>query len=79
MEATYRPVEQQLPQIEQWRNDLEKILQYYADIPYRYGEVLTYVVVSRDRNHYMLIQFWFLSPPDVSLLKPLVLEPCRFP
>jgi XisI protein len=31
-------------------------LQYYADIPYRYGEVLTYLVVSRDRNHYMLIQ-----------------------
>ncbi len=49
-------IEQQLPQIDQWRDALEKILQYYADIPCRYGEVLTYLVVSRDRNHYMLIQ-----------------------
>jgi hypothetical protein len=34
-------IEQQFPQIDQWRDALEKILQYYADIPYRYGEVLT--------------------------------------
>lgn len=27
---------------------LEKILQYYADLPYRYGDVLTYLIVSRD-------------------------------
>jgi hypothetical protein len=45
-----------LPPIEQWRDVLEKILQYHADLPYRYGEVTTYVVVSRDRNHYMLMQ-----------------------
>ncbi|MDF5727743.1 MAG: XisI protein [Rhizonema sp. PD38] len=51
--------------LDQWRDTLEKILQYYADLPYRYGDVRTYVVVSRDseallrsadRNHFMLIQ-----------------------
>ena len=41
---------------------MEIILQYYADIPYRYGEVITYAIVSRDsfgklrdRNHFMLV------------------------
>ena len=37
--------------VDEWRETLEKILQYYADIPYTYGDVITYVVVSRDRNH----------------------------
>ena len=41
--------------IDQWRETLEKILQYYADLPYRYGDVITYVVVSRDLNHFMLM------------------------
>jgi len=41
--------------IDQWRETLEKILQYYADLPYRYGDVIAYVVVSRDRNHFMLM------------------------
>jgi XisI protein len=56
METTYPSIEQQSPHLGQWRSALEKILQYYADIPYRYGEVSTYVVVSRDLNHYMLVQ-----------------------
>jgi XisI protein len=58
MEATYRSIEQPSTHlsIAQWRETLEKILQYYADIPYRYGEVSTYVLVSRDLNHYMLMQ-----------------------
>jgi hypothetical protein len=43
------------PPVEQWRETLENILQYYADLPYRYGEVQTYVVVSRDRNHFILM------------------------
>jgi hypothetical protein len=34
--------------VDQWRETLEKILQYYADIPYSYGDVITYLVVSRD-------------------------------
>jgi XisI protein len=58
METTYPSIEQQSPhpQIDRWRYALETILQHHADIPYRYGEVATYVVVSRDLNHYMLIQ-----------------------
>jgi XisI protein len=58
METTYPFIKQQSPQpqIDRWRNALEMILQHYVDIPYRYGEVSTYVVVSRDLNHYMLIQ-----------------------
>lgn len=42
--------------LDQWRDILEKILQYYANILYRYGDIITYVVVSRDRNHFMLVQ-----------------------
>jgi hypothetical protein len=41
--------------LDQWREILERILQYYADLPYRYGDVITYVIVSNDRNHFMLI------------------------
>ncbi len=57
METTHYPIEQTISQqpLDQWRDCLEQILQAYADIPYRYGDVKTYVVVSRDRNHYMLI------------------------
>jgi hypothetical protein len=41
--------------LDKWRDLLEKILQYYADLPYRYGDVTTSVIVSRDSNHFMLI------------------------
>jgi hypothetical protein len=41
--------------MDQWRDTLEKTLQYYADLPYPYGDVQTYVVVSRDRNHFFLM------------------------
>lgn len=41
--------------IDDWRNLLEKNLQDYADIPYRYGDVKTYLIVSRDGNHFMLV------------------------
>jgi len=33
--------------LDHWRETLEQILQYYADIPYTYGDVITYLVVSR--------------------------------
>lgn len=42
--------------LEHWRRILEKTLQYYADLPYRYGDVRTEVVVSRDHNHFFLIR-----------------------
>lgn len=41
--------------LDQWREIIEKTLQYHADLPYRYGDVSSYVVVSRDRNHYLLM------------------------
>lgn len=34
--------------LDRWRELLEKILQYYAELPDRYGDVITYLVVSRD-------------------------------
>jgi len=51
--------------LDQWRKILENILQYYADLPYRYGDVITYVVISQDRNHYMLVnEGWEKRPPS---------------
>lgn len=39
-----------------WREALKKILQGYANIPYRYGDVLIYLIVSQDQNHFLLMQ-----------------------
>lgn len=44
-----------MAQLDQWRDTLEKILQHYADIPYHSGDVRSYVIVSRDRNHFLLM------------------------
>ena len=41
--------------IEKWRDTLSKILQYYGNIPYRYGDVKTFVIISQGRNHFMLL------------------------
>ena len=41
--------------LNQWRETLEKTLQYYAELPYPYPDVQTYVVVSRDSNHFFLM------------------------
>ncbi|MEB3343597.1 XisI protein [Okeania sp.] len=50
METTNR-----LLDIEEWCDTLSKILQYYADIPYCYGDVKTFMIISQDRNHFMLL------------------------
>lgn len=42
-------------ELEQWRDALEKILEYYVDLPYRYGEVKNHLIVSGDRNHFLLL------------------------
>lgn len=42
--------------LEQWREAIRNSLQYYADIPYNYGDVKTYIVTSEDRNHFMLMR-----------------------
>ena len=45
-----------IPNLDQWRSLLEKILSDYAKLPYRYGDVATYLVVDQDRNHFLLMQ-----------------------
>lgn len=41
--------------IEQWPKTLEDILQYYANLPYRYGDVKTHLIISQDRHHFLLV------------------------
>ena len=41
--------------LDQWRETLLKIFKYYADLPYRYGDVTTHMIISGDRNHFMLV------------------------
>ncbi|MCG9886052.1 MAG: XisI protein [Cyanobacteria bacterium] len=41
--------------LDQWRTFLEQILRAYAELPYRYGEISTYLVISQDRNHFLLM------------------------
>ncbi|NEO63923.1 MAG: XisI protein [Moorea sp. SIO4G2] len=48
METTNQP-------LDQWRETLENILKYYANLPYRYGDVTTSVIISSDCNHFMLL------------------------
>lgn len=52
LSAKHRPNNAQL---DQWRESLTKILQYYADLPYCYGEINNLLIVSQDRNHFMLV------------------------
>ncbi|GAB1539057.1 hypothetical protein NUACC21_17220 [Scytonema sp. NUACC21] len=41
--------------LNQYRETIYKILKNHADIPYSYGEIKSEVVVSQDRNHYLLM------------------------
>ena len=41
--------------LSQWRTTLEKTLHSYAELPYTLGDVSTYVVVSRNGNHFFLM------------------------
>ncbi|AOY79985.2 MULTISPECIES: XisI protein [Moorena] len=41
--------------LEQWRETLENILKYYANLPDRYGDVTTSVIISGERNHFLLV------------------------
>jgi hypothetical protein len=45
-----------MERIDRWREILQEILQRYADIPNRYIDVSTYLLVSGDLNHFMLMQ-----------------------
>lgn len=53
MEATNHLLEHQ--QLEQWHKILEKILQDYANLTYRYGDINHHVIISRDLKHFMLV------------------------
>jgi hypothetical protein len=44
-----------MDRLNHWREILEQTLQSYAALPYPYENVLTYVVVSRDHNHFFLM------------------------
>ncbi|MBE9155838.1 XisI protein [Nodosilinea sp. LEGE 06152] len=41
--------------LDQWRTTLEETLQYYAELSCAKGNVETYVMVSRDGNHFLLM------------------------
>ncbi|ACK73653.1 XisI protein [Gloeothece citriformis PCC 7424] len=41
--------------LEKYGNIIEGILQQYAALPYRYGDVNTFVIVSQDRKHFLLM------------------------
>ncbi len=40
--------------IEFYRQNIEKILRKYAEIPYSNGEIDQCLIIDRDRNHFML-------------------------
>lgn len=39
----------------EYKNILENILKKYTEIPYRYGEITTFLIMSEDRSHFLLI------------------------
>lgn len=41
--------------LDQYRDIIHTILQQYAAIPYSYGQVTTSLIVSQDRNHFLLM------------------------
>ncbi len=44
-----------MDRLDEDRDLIYRILSYYASIPYRYGEILTYVLVDQERNHFLLM------------------------
>lgn len=44
-----------MDRLEQYRDNIYKILSSHADIPYSYGDIKSEVVVNQDRNHYLLM------------------------
>jgi hypothetical protein len=54
MAPTHRSLEEE--NLTQWRTTLENTLRYYAELPYRYGEVTNQVIISDDHNHFLLLQ-----------------------
>ncbi|MGB3263672.1 MAG: XisI protein [Microcoleus sp.] len=44
-----------MDKLDEYRDLIYQILSYYANLPYRYGDISSYVIVSQDRNHFMLM------------------------
>ncbi|WP_333266369.1 MULTISPECIES: element excision factor XisI family protein [unclassified Microcoleus] len=44
-----------MDKLEEYRELIYKILSYYASLPYRYGEINSKVIVSQDRNDFLLM------------------------
>lgn len=43
-----------MEELEFYRKTIEAILRKYTEIPYSYGEIDQYLIIDRDRNHFML-------------------------
>lgn len=41
--------------LEHYRENIYQVLKSHAEIPYSHGEIKSEVVVSQDRNHYLLM------------------------
>ncbi|MGK7889403.1 MAG: XisI protein [Leptolyngbyaceae cyanobacterium] len=52
LSTNYHATEEQM---NQWRETLTTILRYYAGLPYSYGEINNLLIISQDRNHFMLV------------------------
>lgn len=44
-----------MDKLDEYRDLIYKILSYYASIPYTYGEIKTYVIVDKERNHFLMM------------------------
>lgn len=44
-----------MDRLDEYRDLIYKILSYYASIPYRYGKIATYVILDKERNHFLLM------------------------
>ena len=44
-----------MDRLEFYRETIEKVLRGHAEIPYSYGKIDEYLIVDRDRNHFLLL------------------------
>ncbi len=44
-----------MDKLDEYRELIVKILSYYASLPYRYAEINQKVIVSEDRNEFLLM------------------------
>ncbi|NEP46585.1 MAG: XisI protein [Okeania sp. SIO2H7] len=44
-----------MDRLEFYRETIEKVLRGHAEIPYSYGKIDEYLIVDRERNHFLLL------------------------